>query len=42
MDYWNSQQDQCLQALLEAFNLRGYKTIVDLGGIYTSIHTVLC
>ncbi|KAK7103656.1 N,N-dimethyltransferase OxyT-like [Littorina saxatilis] len=29
---WDAQQEQCLAALLEAHNLRGFDTIVELGG----------
>ena len=32
MDSWDAQQEQCLQALLESFNFRGFKHVVDLGG----------
>ncbi|XP_076465379.1 acetylserotonin O-methyltransferase-like [Babylonia areolata] len=29
---WDAQQSQCLAAIIDAFNLRGFSSIVDLGG----------
>lgn len=32
MDAWDARQTACLSSLLEIFDLRKYKSIVDLGG----------